>query len=741
MKTFRIDDQTLLVDESIYSTANGYIGVRGNFEEAYPHSIRGCYLNGFFDTHKIKYSESAYGFPEIGETMVNVLDGQSIIFLINNEKFSLENGKILEMDRSLDVENGYALRRITWQSPNDEILIFEFKRMTSFVTMELFMIHVTVTAVKFDGEVEIISSISMPEVQISNPNDPRAAVDHIQPIVLTDRYIDGQMVGMTASTVNANQGVQLMCNHSLDFDFTLEERAVVGRYKKTLKSSEVFSFDKYCIYTDEHKHNRFRETGVAILENVLKKSSECHFSEQKKYLDEFWSYSKIKITGDDDVEKAISFNMYQLLSSAGKDSVSQIAAKGLSGSGYEGHYFWDTEIYMLPFFTLTQPQTAKKLLKYRYLTLNKGKDRALELGHQRGVKIPWRTISGIECSSYFPAGTAQYHINADVAYAYIQYYLHTGDEEMMQSFGFEVLLETARLWLEVGHFKNNEFRIDGVTGPDEYTAIVNNNYYTNAMAKYHLSWVVKVYNDLTNKDFNFNEQLLVTDSEILKMKKASESMYLPYDQTLDIHLQDDTFLDLKQWDFVNTPKENYPLLLNYHPLTIYRHQVLKQADTILAHFLLDDVSESTLKHSFDYYESITTHDSSLSPCVYGMMASRINDPEKAYEYFMKTIYLDLQNSHGNTKDGLHIANAGGAYLGIVYGFAGLRIKADGLHIKPTKPHKWEAYSFRIRHQNRVVEFIIDDQLKITTDGPITIFIDDQLHQITNYLEVPYSGKH
>jgi alpha,alpha-trehalose phosphorylase len=293
----------------------------------------------------------------------------------------------------------------------------------------------------------------------------------------------------------------------------------------------------------------------------------------------------------------------------------------------------------IPFFLLTSPDIAKNLLIYRYGILDNARNLARTMGHKKGVLFPWRTITGDECSAFFPAGTAQYHINADVAYSFIKYYQVTDDMDFMAEYGAEVLFETARLWCDTGHFKDGSFRIDDVTGPDEYTCIVNNNYYTNVMAKYNLKWAVSVY-ELLNKrqPLKLNkvaEKIGLSESEVTEWGRASRNMYLPYDRELDINPQDDSFLNKKVWDFASTPREDYPLLLHYHPLTLYRHQVCKQADVVLAHFLLEDEQKlSTIKNSFDYYEKVTTHDSSLSSCIFSIIASKIGCHDKAYDYFM-----------------------------------------------------------------------------------------------------------
>lgn len=728
---------TLLLNESLFTTANGYIGVRGSFEEGYPEgyeSNRGTYLNGFYDTHQIKYSESAYGFPTIGETIVPVMDAQNIQIRIDGDTFRLDKGTIPVIKRGIDLDAGIVYRKVTWESPKGHVLNFQFNRMASFVQEELLIISLIIESVNYSGKIEIESTIDGQITVLEDKDDPRVATGHIKPLKIINASYEEQLMYMTGQTDREKSKVCLACSHDLKGDVVLKESQLVFSTSLDISIDHSARLTKYIVYTDSNKHQNLEEEAMAILETAKQKGAAFYFEGQAKYMDQFWSRCQITIEGDKTLTEAIRYSQYQLLAASGKDGKSQVAAKGLTGAGYEGHYFWDTEIYVMPFFTLTQPEIAKQLLAYRYSILDQCKARSLELGHERGAKIPWRTISGRECSSYFPAGTAQYHINSDVAYGVIQYYLMTEDIDMMQEFGYELLVETARLWLEVGHYDHEEFCIDGVTGPDEYTAIVNNNYYTNAMAKYHMNWVVKLYDEY--KHLN-----LLSPEERNAMQEASERMRLPFDQALGINKQDDSFLNKRKWDFKGTPKEQYPLLLHFHPLKIYRHQVLKQADTVLAHFLLDDVSDQVMEQSYNYYEALTTHDSSLSPCVYGMMASRINKPEQAYDFLMKTVYLDLENLHHNTQDGIHIANAGGTFMAIVYGFGGLRIKADGVHLKPTKPHHWTSYSFSFVHQGSTVHVKVADQLSIQTDGPIKLTIDDKTYEIQSHLEVAYHGKH
>src|SRR5262249_19396910 len=305
----------------------------------------------------------------------------------------------------------------------------------------------------------------------------------------------------------------------------------------------------------------------------------------------------------------------------------------------EGHYFWDTEIYLFPFLIYTSPLTAKNLLRFRYSMLDRARARARELNH-KGALFPWRTIGGEEASAYYEAGPAQYHINADIIYALRKYVNATGDEEFLFHYGAEMLVETARFWHDLGFFssrKEGKFCINGVTGPDEYKTVVNNNTYTNLMARENLRYAVEVVERLQVQQANLFEALIrktaLELSEVEGWREAANNMYIPFDATTGIHPQDDTFFDREPWDFKNTPADRYPLLLFYHPLNIYRHQVIKQADVILAMFLLGhEFSLETKKRNFDFYDPLTTGDSSLSSCIEAIVALEIGEFEKAVNY-------------------------------------------------------------------------------------------------------------
>lgn len=712
---YELDNQSLLTNESLLSLGNGYLGVRGNFEEGYTDgykSIRGTYINAFHDETEIVYGEKLFGFPETQQKVLNVIDAQGVQIYLDEERFSLFEGELLSFERNLHMDAGFSERIVHWISPKGKEVKLHFRRVISFTAKELFAIDIHVEPISIVEKVKIVSTVNGDVANYVDKDDPRVASGHAKRLRVTDIRQEAQFSVVKDTTFTTGLEVACLSTSFIDAENyehsgAATESSVEEIY--TCKGDSAIRFTKYNIFTDTLRHGEnLVNEGEVLLHQVRDKTFDDLLAQQQAYLDEFWAVSDIAIDGDQQVQEGIRFNLYQLLQSVGKDPASNIAAKGLSGEGYEGHYFWDTEIYIFPVFLMTNPIIAKNLLLHRYSILGHARERAKEMGHEKGALFPWRTITGTESSAFFPAGTAQYHISADIAYSYVQFYLATKDEDFLKRYMAEVIFETARLWADVGHMQHGEFRIDDVTGPDEYTCIVNNNYYTNVMAKHNLLWAVKIYKLLEGKDIDrlrqLSTQLELTETEVDTWRMAGENMYLPYDETLEINAQDDSFLQKARWDLKKTPAEKFPLLLHYHPLTLYRRQVLKQADTVLAHFLLEDEQDfKTMKNSYDYYEEITTHDSSLSSCVHSIMASKLGYSEKAYSYFSETARLDLEDTHHNTKDGLHMANMGGTWLGIVYGFAGLRLKESGLYLSPSLPVEWNSYTFHLRYQARVLK--------------------------------------
>ncbi|MEO7398926.1 MAG: glycosyl hydrolase family 65 protein, partial [Ilumatobacteraceae bacterium] len=450
------------------------------------------------------------------------------------------------------------------------------------------------------------------------------------------------------------------------------------------------------------------------LTRALEDGPERILAAQRAWLDTFWTTSDIELHGDEFGQQALRWNLFQLAQASARTDEQGIAAKAVTGAGYEGHYFWDTEIYIVPFLAYTNPETARRLLRFRWHMLDTARRRATEL-NQRGALYPWRTINGEEASAYYAAGTAQYHINAAVALALKRYLDASGDIGFLAAEGAEILVETARLWEDLGFYAVNGervFHIHGVTGPDEYTTVVNDNLYTNVMARFNMRYASRVVESLAEWNAEAHEALLrrldLDPAEVERWTEASNAMFLPFDEELGIHPQDDTFLEREVWDFAATPPENYPLLLHYHPLVIYRFQVLKQADVVLAMFLRSD--QFTLdqkRRNFDYYDPITTGDSSLSACVQAVVAAQIGYEDVAVDYFRQALFVDLADTHGNTADGVHIASAGGAWGTVVFGFAGLYDSGVSLRFAPRLPSAWEAISFRMQRHGTKLRVDLD----------------------------------
>jgi len=729
---FSLDEKTLMLHETLFHNANGYLGVRGCLEENVPHgydTMRGMYVNGFYDVIPMKQSESLCNLIEEKDTMLNIADVQSVILSFDGEEFSMFNGEVLTSCRTLDMDEGTTERTVLWRSPSGREAEVRFIRMASFAVKNVFTIECRITPKNFSGKADVFSAHAGLVHNYSNPNDPRMGSDTGM-LLKKEAYesSDGASF-LTSRTVRSGLEVCTGVKYELpggaeqEITYCEEEHCCRMRATVALKQGETVSFAKYCVTVDSLRSKACMDDAKRIMGSVFGKADALHAA-QRDYLASFWKSAGMEIDSDDDSSIATLFNQYELLQSTGDDGIGSVASKGLSGEGYEGHYFWDTEIYVLPFLTYTSPELARKLLGYRYATLPLARENAKLLGHKSGALYPWRTISGRECSGYFPSGTAQYHINGDIACAVIRYYLTTGDREYMAAEGAEILIETARLWCDVGNFHDGYFVINDVTGPDEYTCIVNNNYYTNASARYNLIWALKMPNILGESWNELADRLNVTADELEMFAKAAEQMLLPYDEKLGINPQDDSFLSKPVWDFEGTPKENYPLLLHYHPLHLYRYQVCKQADTILAYLLFDcDESYETRLRSFEYYEKITTHDSSLSKCIFSIVASKLGLYDKAWAYFGDCLKGDINNSHGNTGDGIHTANMGGSYMVIVNGFAGMDITENGLSFAPFLPKAWRGYRFNISCRGSLVEVDVREEkttLKLLSGDPVTV---------------------
>lgn len=720
------DTASHFLDETLFALGNGYIGLRGTHEEGYTGpagtSLDGTYLNGFYESEAIHYPEAAYGLARTNQFMLNVPNAKGIALWIEDECFDLLQGTLHGYERVLDFRTGVLRRTLEWTSPQGRRVAIASRRLVSMDDKHVFAIEYDVTPLNFSGKVVLVSSVDGAVKNLEAGDDPRvgSAVSG-QSLALVDFEHAPHFSALVQRT--ANSGFLLVSAVQTDLRgvFELAQRRDGQRleqvYTLAAMQGETIRLCKYGSYhtSRDYPEGELMARAKATLSAAAAQGFRALAQRQEQYLADFWRQADVEISGDDALQQGMRFNQFHLLQSAGRDGKTNISAKGVTGEGYEGHYFWDTEIYIFPFFLYSKPEIARKLLEYRHAGLPLARERARQMSHAKGALYPWRTIAGVECSAYYPAGTAQYHINADIAYSIKLYMEASGDDAYLLQYGAEIVLETARIWIGLGAYdRAGRYCINEVTGPDEYTALVNNNYYTNAMARMHLDFAAAIAERLARElpdDYARIAALVQLEAdEPAQWRRAARAMHLPYDEALQIHAQDDSFLDKKVWDFANTPQENYPLLLHYHPLVIYRHQVCKQADVVLALLLLSgEFTQEDKRRDFDYYEKVTTHDSSLSSCIFSIIAAEVGYHDKAYDYFMETARLDLDNTHGNTHYGVHTAAMAGTWMGVAYGFAGMRVVDGRVGFAPTLPKQWNHYRFKLHLRGCLLQVRVSAQ--------------------------------
>jgi alpha,alpha-trehalose phosphorylase len=717
--------------ETLFSTANGYLGMRGVCDEGDPVRQNSTLINGFYETSSIVYGEEAHGYAKTGQTIVNVVDSKTIKLYVDDEPFYLPKAHLPEFERALDMRSGTLDRTILWETPSGKQVSIRSRRLVSFVHRHLAAISYEVTMLNADAPIVLSSEAQYNPDATTNEGDPRLSKGFQERVLLPEYHsVQDKRVLLGHKTRRSQMRIACGNDHQIETGcpYTYQSEASEDRGRVTFsidaKAGVPIRLIKYITYHHSHRvpDQELCDRAEQTLNRAVQNGFDELLSSQHQYLDQFWQRSDIQIEGHPEAEhstesmqQVLRFNLFHILQASARSQGAGVASKGLTSQAYEGHYFWDMEIYVLPFLIYTSPQIAKNLLRFRYGMLSQARQRAREVS-QAGALFPWRTINGDEASAYYAAGTAQYHINADIMYALKKYVEVTGDDDFRFNEGAEMLVETARMWYSLGFFsarKDGQFCLNGVTGPDEYNTVVNNNTYTNLMARENLWYAVqtvetlrdrypdrlKGLEDKTNLDF----------SEIEDWQQAADRMYLPYDESQGIHLQHDRFLEDEVWDFANTPADKYPLLLHFHPLVIYRHQVIKQADIVLAMFLLGhEFSREQKQRNFDYYDPLTTGDSSLSVCIQSIVASEIEYMKEAIEYATYAVLMDLGDVAGNVKDGCHIAAMGGTWMVMVYGFAGLRDDDGRLSFDPRLPDTIQRLQFPLTVRGQRLEIEISE---------------------------------
>lgn len=685
--------------ETVFALANGHVGLRGAYEERSFAGVGGsrpaAFLAGVYEEEEIAYGESAHGFPRINERIVAVADPSATLAAIDGEPFDLATGELLDHRRLLDFASGTVVRELRWRAPSGAVLSWRSRRFVSLASPDSCVFVIDCTIENRAARIDLVSRLDSRPArgEVADDDPRRASAGGRRALTTLLQRDDGMAIAMVERTRHSGIHVAAAMVHELaggreaaGSGIEREEGMIALHLHREVAAGETLRLVKVASLARVdagETPEALADAAIARARAAAARGTEALAADHRAVLDSFFAVADIEIDGAPEIEQGLRFNLFHLFQSMPRDGRHGFPAKGLTGDGYDGHLFWDSEIYMLPVFAHLAPDLARTMLEVRHLRLDAARARAREMSQSRGALYPWRTIAGRECSAFFPAGTAQYHINADIAHAVETYRAATGDEAFMTRAGNELLVETARLWPELGHFTaTDRFEIHGVTGPDEYSALVNNNAYTNFMARAHLRAAARA-----------GRALGVAADEIALWERIADAIRLPRDPAHDIPAQDDAFPARRDWPWPEAPR---PLLLHFHPLVLYRHKVIKQADTLLAMMLHPDAFDDTeVARAFDVYEPLTVHDSSLSPCVHGILAARIGRMPAALGFFRDTVRIDLDDRHGNSADGIHAAAMAGSWLGLVAGFAGLRMKDGQPRFRPRLPEGWAGYRFRV----------------------------------------------
>jgi alpha,alpha-trehalose phosphorylase len=724
-----LDLDMLPRSESVFALSNGHIGLRGNLDEGDPHGLPGTYLNSVYELRPLPYAEAGYGYPRSGQTVINVTNGKLLRLLVDDEPFDIRYGTLDSHERILDMRAGTLRRHVQWTSPAHDTVRISSVRLVSLTQRAVVAIAYEVELVDDDAlrivlQSELVANEELPP----QSKDPRAAAALESPLVSEEHTArDGQAV-LVHRTRQSGLRVAAGMDHIIEGPERCSGEIMSSpdvcrlTIATVLRPGERLRVVKFLAYGWSSQRTRpaLHDQVVAALAGAQLGGWDGLLAEQRDYLDEFWGGADVEIDGDAEVQQAVRFGLFHILQAGARAEQRPIPAKGLTGPGYDGHTFWDTETFVLPVLTYTQPTPAADVLRWRQLTLPIAKERAGELGLD-GAAFPWRTLRGWESSGYWPAGTAAFHINADIADAVVRYVDATQDEAFERDVGVELLVETARMWRSLGHHDmDGRFRIDGVTGPDEYSAVADNNVFTNLMARHNLRAAAEV----AARHSDVAAHLGVTPEEAASWRDAAAAVVIPYDERLGVHPQSEGFTNHALWDFEGTRPDQYPLLLHFPYFDLYRKQVVKQADLVLAlHLRGEAFTPEEKQRDFAYYEALTVRDSSLSACTQAVVAAEIGHLELAYDYLGEAALVDLADLARNTGDGLHMASLAGAWTGLVEGFGGMRASGGRLRFAPRLPSAISRLAFRVRYRGRRIAVTVDHEeatYDLRDGDPITI---------------------
>ena len=696
------DEGTNRVRESVFAVANGYIGVRGFFEEGFDgapeHTDPTVMLNGVYEYHDIVYNWRRPGFPGRTQVITRQANPLDVTVYLDGERAAMTREGY---SRSLNLKNGVLTRTFVFTTQTGKKAVLTFERFACQQDKHLLAARITIEA-RAPLSCRIVSALRTADSRIHDGEGKDAVYEPLglsrTGEVATAAYktkksgfsvacAAAERLSVPAEAETSESGSALVCSRSFSLD-----AGDVAVYERTAGFACDKDVPDYASFLAEKVRKAAARGYEALLE------------ENTKEIAAFWSYSDIEIDDDPLVQQGIRFSLFQVYQSAGRDGYTNISANGLSGTVYSGQTFWDTEMYMMPMFTYGAQEISRDLLLYRYHLLDRSRERAQQM-EDVGALYSWNTIDGEECGAIFEAATAQYHIDADISFAMQAYYDASGDEAFMVDFGAEMLFEMSKCLSHRGSFieaRGGKFCINVICGPDEYNPIVDNNFYTNFLVRRMFDFTLETRALLAEK---YPERLAalcqkcgMTEAEFGRIEEASRKMYFPYNEEYGMYMQDDNFMYKDPVDLASVPAEKLPLLFTLHPLNLWRWQVCKQADIVLLTFLCSEFfDKEQIRKIFDYYEPKTIHDSSLSAAVHSIVACAIGYRGEAYSYLKHAARMDLDDVNGNTAAGLHAACMGGAWMLIVNGYAGLRVYGGTLHFDPMLDDKWKGYSFKIHY--------------------------------------------
>ncbi|MEV7329738.1 glycosyl hydrolase family 65 protein [Micromonospora sp. NPDC093244] len=698
--------------ESIFALGNGWVGWRGVLDEGTPCGMPGSYVNGFHERRELSYPEEGYAFPQASDTVISAPNAALIRLWVDDEPLDLRTGTVRVHDRVLDLRAGVLRRETEWVSPAGRRVLVRSTRLVSLPRRPVAAVRYEVEPLDAPVELRVCSDLLANERVPESSDDPRAASTLTDPLTGEAYRADGLDGVLVHRTERSGQRVAVAVSHLLDAPdtVTVSGDGTPDRVRVTvagrLHPGERLRLTKFAAYectpVDGTPVDELADLVIAEADAARADGFDALLADQRAALDAAWQVADVQLDGDPELQQAVRFAMFHLIQAGRPDGDRTISAKGLTGNGYDGHVLWDTETYVLPVLTYLAPAVARSALSWRHAHLPQARERAAEL-RLTGATFPWRTIGGRECSGYWPAGTAALHVNADIADAVLRYLAATDDERFLAEAGLELLVETARLWHGFGHWSDSgAFHLHGVTGPDEYAALVDDNLFTNLMARRNLRGAA----DAAERLPELAGRLGVGPDEVAGWRAAADAMFIPYDSERRVHQQAAGFTEQPEWDFAATDEDDYPLLLHYPYLELYRKQVVKQADLVLAMQLNPgEFTADEKARNLAYYEARTVRDSSLSAAPQAVLAAEVGHLDLAYDLFAESVLQDLEDLGDKTADGLHLASLAGAWLALVQGFGGMRDDRGVLSFDPRLPGRLDRLAFNLRWRG--------DRLRVT----------------------------